>query len=135
MLLLTPACLLKYLLTTKTFKMNDFSYKKLIVWQKGMLLLKAVYMLTEKLPKSEEYNLKSQLRRAAISVVSNIAEGSGRQSEAERKRFYEISRSSAIEIDSQFEASVLLNYFTKMDCEEANGLLLEVFKMLTKMID
>ena len=58
--------------------MNDFSYKKLIVWQKGMLLLKSVYVLTEALPKSEEYILKSQLRRAAVSVVSNIAEGSGR---------------------------------------------------------
>jgi len=123
-----------FLNAQKKFQMNDFSYKKLIVWQKGMLLLKAVYLITEKLPKSEEYNLKSQLRRAALSVVSNIAEGSGRKSEAERKRFYEISRSSAIEIDSQLEASVLLNYFTEADCGEANNLLMEVFKMLSKMI-
>ena len=115
--------------------MNDFSYKKLIVWQKGMLLLKTIYLTTEKFPKSEEYFLKSQLRRAAISVVSNIAEGSGRKSDLERKRFYEIARSSAIEIDSQLEASVLLNYINEADCHEANGLLLEVFKMLSKMID
>jgi four helix bundle protein len=115
--------------------MNDFSYKKLIVWQKGMLLLKEVYILTEKLPKSEEYNLKSQIRRAAISVVSNIAEGSGRRSDLERKRFYEIARSSAIEIDAQLEASVLLGYINEVDCSEANGLLLEVFKMLSKMVE
>jgi len=115
--------------------MNDFSYKKLIVWQKGMLLLKAVYVLTENLPKSEEYILKNQLRRAAVSVVSNIAEGSGRKSTAERRRFYEIARSSGIEIDAQLEVSVLLNYVTEIHCEHANGLLLEVFKMLSKMIE
>lgn len=114
--------------------MNDFSYKKLIVWQKGMLLVKAIYVISENFPKSEEYNLKNQIRRAAISVTSNIAEGSGRKSEAERKRFYEISRSSLIEIDSQLEASVQLNYFSEAACEEANGLLMEVFRMLSKMI-
>ncbi|MEO6548774.1 MAG: four helix bundle protein [Ferruginibacter sp.] len=115
--------------------MNDFSYKKLIVWQKGMLLLKAIYVLTEKLPKGEEYILKSQLRRAAVSVVSNIAEGSARKSIAERKRFYEIARSSGIEIDAQLEVAVLLNYVTDLNCEETNGLLLEIFKMLSKMVE
>ena len=79
--------------------------------------------------------MKSQLRRAAVSVVSNIAEGSGRKSIAERKRFYEIARSSGIEIDAQLEVSILLDYFTDIECENANGLLLEVFKMLSKMIE
>ena len=115
--------------------MNDFSYKKLIVWQKAMLLVKSVYDITSKYPKSEEYNLKSQMKRAAVSVVSNIAEGSGRKSVAERKRFYEISRSSAIEVDAQLEIGVLLQYNAEEDCATANSLLLEVFKMLTKMID
>ena len=115
--------------------MNDFSYKKLIVWQKGMLLLKAIYVLTEMLPKGEEYILKSQLRRAAVSLVSNTAEGSARKSNAERRRFYEIARSSWIEIDAQLEVSISLNYFSCIDCESANGLLLEVFKMLSKMIE
>lgn len=96
--------------------MNDFSYKKLIVLQKAIALLKLTYAIVCKLPKHEEYNLKSQLRRAALSVSSNIAEGSVRKSVVERKRFYEMARSSAIEVDSQLEASVVLGYITTLDC-------------------
>ena len=115
--------------------MNDFSYKKLIVWQKSMQLLKIIYGLIEKLPKSEEFNLKSQMKRAAVSIVSNIAEGSCRKSGLERKRFYEISRSSLIEVDAQLEICVLLQYVDTADCEVINNWLMEVFRMLTKMID
>ena len=92
-------------------------------------------MLMEKLPKNEEFNLKQQLRRAAVSVSSNIAEGSGRKSIAERKRFYEVARSSVIEIDSQSEVSVALNYIKEEDCNEVNILTMEIFRILTKMID
>lgn len=115
--------------------MNDFNYKKLIVWQKAITLLKLIYAIVAKLPKHEEYNLKIQLRRAALSVSSNIAEGSARKSIAERKRFYEMARSSAIEVDSQLEASIVLAYITTQDCIEVNAVLMEEFKMLTKMID
>ena len=90
--------------------MNDFSYKKFIVWQKAILLLELTYKILEKLPRNEEFGLKQQLRRAAVSVSSNIAEGSGRKSAVERRRFYEIARSSVIEIDSQLEAAVALNF-------------------------
>lgn len=99
------------------------------------MLLKLTYKILEKLPKNEEFGLKSQLRRAAVSVSSNIAEGSGRKSIAERKRFYEIARSSVIEIDSQLEASVALQFIKEEDCEEINPLIMEEFKMLTKMIE
>ena len=115
--------------------MNQFSYKNLIVWQKSISLLKFTYKLTEKLPKTEEFNLKQQLRRVAVSVSANIAEGSGRKSDAERKRFYEIARSSVIEIDSEIEATVALFFITERDCTELNSFLMEVFRMLTKMID
>ena len=64
----------------KSTTMNDFSYKRLIVWQKAILLLKATYNIVAKPPKQEEYNLKNQLSRAALSVSSNIAEGSCRKS-------------------------------------------------------
>ena len=127
--------LLLFFIPLKKSNMNEFSYKKLIVWQKAMSLVKSVYTVANKFPKNEEYNLKSQVKRAAVSVVSNIAEGSGRKSPAERKRFYEIARSSAIEVDAQLEIAVLLQHNTEEDCAEANGLILEVFKMLTKMID
>ena len=115
--------------------MNDFSYKNLIVWQKAIVLLKLTYKLLDKLPKNEEFGLKQQLRRAAVSVSSNIAEGSGRKSLAERKRFYEVARSSAIEIDSQLEASVALQYISEDDCKEVNQIIMEEFKMLSKLID
>lgn len=115
--------------------MNDFNYKKLIVWQKAILLLKEIYTLMKKLPGEEEFNLKNQLRRAAVSVVSNIAEGSGRKSSNDRTRFYEISRTSCLEIDTQSEVSVLLNYLSEEECSNANGLIVEVFKMLTKMMN
>ena len=114
--------------------MNDFSYKKLIVWQKSMELTNAVYCLTEKLPLSENFNLRSQLRRASISISSNIAEGSARKSTADRLRFYTIARSSAIEVDSQLESGVMLNFFIEEDCIIANGLIMEVFKILSKLI-
>ena len=91
--------------------MSELSYKNLTVWQKALELTKAVYILSDCLPPAENYVLKNQIRRAAISVVSNIAEGSARKSNGDRKRFYEIARSSAIEIVAQIEISISLNYF------------------------
>ena len=115
--------------------MNDFSYKNLIVWQKAIVLLKLTYKLLDKLPKNEEFELKQQLRRASVSVSSNIAEGSGRKSLAERKRFYEMARSSVIEIDSQLEASLALQYINEEDAKELNAVIMEEFKMLSKLIE
>lgn len=115
--------------------MNGFSYKNWIVWQKGMQLVKQVYTISEKLPKGEECNLKSQIRRAAVSIVSNIAEGSARKSVAERRRFYEVARSSALEVDAQLEVCILLHYLPSEQCNEMSNLMAEPFRMLTKMID
>ena len=114
--------------------MFELSYKNLIVWHKALELTKQVYILSDKLPGSEIYILKSQIRRAAISVISNISEGSARKSTADRKRFYEIARSSAIEIDSQIEASIALNFFSAEDSVSAKSILTEVFKILSKMM-
>ena len=114
--------------------MNTFNYKKLIVWQKSMDLTSQIYVLTEALPRSEEFTLKSQLRRAAISVSSNIAEGSARTTEADKKRFYTIARSSLIEIDSQLETCVRLKYFTDENCQNANPLIEEIFRITSKLI-
>lgn len=115
--------------------MNTFNYKQLTVWQKSINLLKLTYGLVNKLPKHEEFNLKNQLRRAALSVSSNIAEGSGRRSIADQRRFYEMSRSSVLEIDSQLEAGIALEYITTADCIEINNIILEEYKMLSKMIE
>ena len=73
-------------------------YQDLLVWQKSMELVKQVYILVEELPKKENYVLSDQMRRAAISIPSNIAEGSGRSSRSEYKRFLEIAPVVATEL-------------------------------------
>ena len=78
-------------------------YEELIVWQKAMQLAKLVYLLQKGLPKEEIYGLGDQIRRAVVSVPSNIAEGYGRGSDAEFKRFLAISRGSLFELKTQLQ--------------------------------
>jgi four helix bundle protein len=115
--------------------MLKLNHKNLKAWEKSMNLIKEVYSLTRKLPKEEIYVLTSQLRRASISVASNIAEGASRKSMVERKRFYQISRSSSVEIDTQIEICKLLDYFNDNDLEEVDAELNNVFALLTAMIN
>lgn len=93
------------------------SYHKLILWQKLKELLKISYQLTEKLPKSEEFGLKSQMRRAVISVISNFVEGYMKKSIKEKTHFMEISETSLLELEAQSEVCLILNYWTKDDYE------------------
>jgi len=90
-------------------------YHKLILWQKAREFLKLVYKYSEKFPKSEEYVLKSQLRRAAISVVLNIVEGYRRSTTKEFIRFLNISGASLTEVEACIEIATDLGYFTKAD--------------------
>ena len=77
------------------------SYRELIVWKKGMELTKAVYALTQHFPSDERFGLTSQLRRAAVSVPSNIAEGQARRSSAEFRQFISVSLGSLAELETQ----------------------------------
>lgn len=79
--------------------MKDF--KKLQIWQKGIEIVKLSYKLTEQLPSTEKFNLVSQINRAAISIPSNIAEGSSRRSERDYFRFLEIVLGSCFELETQ----------------------------------
>lgn len=115
--------------------MLKLNHKNLAVWEKSLKLIKEVYRLTAKLPKEEQYVLTSQLRRASISVASNIAEGASRKSIIERKRFYQISRSSSVEIDTQIEICKLLDYFIDNDLNDIDIELNNVFALLTAMIN
>ncbi len=110
------------------------AHKSMEIYAIGKDLVSAIYELTEKYPKEEKYGLVSQLRRAVISICSNLAEGSSRFSKAERKRFYEIARGSVVEIDTQLDISVLLGYTTKEALVGIEPKLESVFKMLSKMI-
>ena len=77
------------------------TYKDLNLWQKAMKLVKLTYLLIKKLPKEETYALSDQMRRAVISIPSNIAEGNGRKSKTEYIRFLDISRGSLYELETQ----------------------------------
>ena len=115
--------------------MLKLSHKTLDVYQLSLKLVKEVYILTSTLPTEERYGLSSQLRRAAVSVCSNIAEGAARASKQEKKRFYEVASSSVVEIDTQFEIIIMLNYWTRAKVKDLEQYLESIFRMLSKMID
>jgi four helix bundle protein len=114
--------------------MLNLAHKKLEVWKFSVNFVKKIYRLSESFPKTEIYGIVNQLRRAVISRPSNIAEGASRQSASERKRFYQIARSSLVELDTQLELSVLLNYDCENDLNEISADMNYIFAMLTKMI-
>lgn len=109
-------------------------YKKLIVWQKGIDLVVEVYKLTESFPKSEQYGLTSQIRRAAVSIPSNIAEGRRRCSQAEYRRFLHIAFGSGGELETQIEICKKVFEVKSLDYNKVDSLLGEIMRMLNKMI-
>ena len=109
-------------------------YKELMTWQKGMLLAKELYKITEMLPKEERYGLIDQLRRAGISIPSNIAEGFGRESKNDYIRFLKIARGSLYEIETQLYLSISIGLLLKSQTKTAFALCSEIGKMLTATI-
>ncbi|HSV86226.1 MAG TPA: four helix bundle protein [Levilinea sp.] len=99
------------------------SYRDLIVWQKGIELAKRIYMITKKFPSSEVYGLTNQLRRAAVSIPSNIAEGQSRQSTKEFIHFLHISLGSLSELDTQIVIAKELEYLSDSDYQPRMQLL------------
>ena len=108
------------------------SFKDLVVWQKSIELVKKVYSATSKLPKSEVYGLINQMRRAAVAIPSNIAEGKKRSTKKDFIHFLRIADGSAAELETQIIISKSL--FKKIDFDKCEALLEEVQKMLTTMI-
>lgn len=109
-------------------------YTDLIVWQKAMDLTDAVYELVKQLPKDELYALSEQMRRAAISVPSNIAEGHGRQSSKEFRQFLSIAKGSVCELETQIYIGVRQHYFSHREAEITLNLCAEIRRMLTALI-
>lgn len=110
------------------------NYKNLTVWQKALDLTVEVYSLMKKMPKDELYGLTNQLKRAAVSIPSNIAEGNGRASTGDYVRFLIIARGSVAEIETQLYICVRLDYLSQEDIAAASSLLNEVERMLNSMI-
>lgn len=110
------------------------SYKDLIVWQKAMTLVMETYKITKDLPKEELFALTSQMRRAAVSIPSNIAEGKLREHLKECKQFFLIAFGSGGELETQIEIAKRLYGDRKIDFAPAETLLTEVMKMLNRLI-
>lgn len=87
-------------------------YQKLVVWQEARKLVTLVYKLTECFPRSEEFGLKSQLRRAVVSILANIAEGWLRKSPKDKVRFLEIAQGSLLEVETEGLVALDINYWT-----------------------
>ena len=114
--------------------MLNLSHKNLDVYKLSKELVKEIYLLTSKFPKDEIYGLTNQLRRASISIPSNIAEGMSRESNKDIKRFLIIARSSLVEIDTQIEIALSLNYLNDKDITKLEEFIVRVFQMLSKLI-
>lgn len=114
--------------------MLKLAHKQLTVYKTAIGLAELIYENTKKFPKEEQFGLVNQLRRAAVSVCSNLAEGSARTSNQEKRRFYEVSRSSLVEIDTQIEIAISLSYLKKAEIASLENSIESVFKMLSKMI-
>jgi len=110
------------------------SHKDLIVWQKSIEFVTNLYKITANFPKDEIYGLTSQLRRAAVSIPSNIAEGSARKHEKELIQFLYIALGSAVEIETQLIIAKNINYIKDLEYENLNSKIAEISKMLIGFI-
>ena len=111
--------------------MKTYSFEKLLVWQKSKALTVNIYKLTSTFPKEELFGISNQMRRSSVSIVSNVAEGSGRQNAKEKARYTEIAYSSALELLSQLIISLDLEY---IDQESYLGIRTQI-EEITFMLD
>jgi four helix bundle protein len=110
------------------------AFRDLLVWQRSLQLAAAVYELTKSFPREEIYGITAQIRRSAVSVPSNIAEGQGRMSVGEFKQFLGVARGSNYEIQTQLELAKLLKYGNSGQIDDAMNLSHEVGKMIYALL-
>ena len=108
--------------------MNRF--KNLNIWKRAVALATEVYKLTQKFPDEEKYGLISQLRRCVVSISSNIAEGAGRNTDKDFKRFLSIAYGSSYELETQIIIAANLEYVEKLQCEKLCNEINELQKMI-----
>lgn len=115
--------------------MSIHTFRDLIAWQKSHALTLAIYEQTKRFPKGEIFGLTNQLRRASVSVVSNIAEGFGRRSEADRVHFYDMARASLHEVQAQLQVAQDVGYIQPAAHQQLDDLSVECHKLLTGLIN
>ena len=111
-----------------------YSYRQLIAWQKAKALAVQIYSLSEKFPSSEQYGLTNQVRRAAVSVASNIAEGQGRLTPGEFRQFLGHARGSVLELQTQLAIALDLHYLTPESFREAERHSEEVLRLVNGLL-
>ncbi len=109
-------------------------FRDLVVWQRAIQLSVALYKFTGSFPREETYGLSSQLRRAGVSVASNIAEGWGRQSDGEYKQFLDMARGSNLEVQTQLVIAGQLAFGDQQQLNTCEGLSIEVARMLVGLM-
>ena len=109
------------------------TYKDLLVWQKGMALVKRIYQIIETFPDQEKFGLISQLRRAAVSIPSNIAGGQARHTTREFIQFISNAEGSLAELDTQLTLGIELDYCSGLETADAFELILELRRMLNSL--
>ena len=122
---------IEYECAKKDKMMEDVAFKDSIVWQKAMDFVKEVYELQSRFPKEERFGLGDQIRRAVVSIPSNIAEGNGRGSRKDYAHFLSIARGSLYEVMTQIELAYQLGFIEDM---AVNKQALEIAKILNRMI-
>ena len=115
--------------------MQIYSYRDLVVWQNAMQIVEETYILIRKLPKEEKYALSDQMRRAAVSIPSNIAEGQARRTTKDFIRFLSIARGSIAELETQYLICVRLGYFNDSQIISVMNMLAENGRMINALIN
>ena len=111
------------------------TYSELQVWQKAMALVRETYVRTRMFPREEVYGLAAQMRRSAITIPSNIAEGQGRLSKGEFKQFLGVARGSLLELETQILIAKDLRYFDEQHADAMVSQSQEVLRMLNGLLD
>jgi four helix bundle protein len=109
-------------------------HKKLDVWLKSINLVQNIYEITNSFPKSENYGLTSQIRRSAVSIPANIAEGAARQTKKEFIQFLHVAQGSLSELDTHMEIALKLDYVQKNSIDEISVIMNDIDKMTTGLI-
>lgn len=112
---------------------DDGSYKSLIVWQKSIALVKCIYVLTSRFPSEEKFGIISQMRRSAVSIPSNIAEGQARRTTGDYIRFVSMAEGSLAELETQLIISIDLGFCAAKDADKCFELMTEIRKMLNAL--
>jgi four helix bundle protein len=110
------------------------NYEKLRIWQDSMDLVGRIYLMTKSFPKEEQFGIISQLRRAAVSVPCNIAEGHGKVSQADFNRFLAISKGSLQEVNTLLQISLKLGYTTEMQYQEMRGQIISLVRQVASLM-